>query len=287
MFSDILLTVDYDRTLTAPDGTVPRRNLEAIRYFTEHGGAFTVNTGRSIPMVVNTIAKRVPVSAPLLLYNGAAAWDPEKSEIVFCREIGLDAMEVLRELQAAFPETAAEIQGIRAHCAIRKNAVWEAFSEENACAWDYLAGEKLPEPFLKFALYAPFRDTHLSSSYDISPEENAMLEDVIAYIENRWGSFVDVCRPCARILDVQAKGVSKLAAARQLQKAMGRKYLVCVGDAENDTPMLEGADFSYSPADGVVADRFENVCPCAEGAVADVIYKKIPGILKNNLDNGA
>ena len=45
--------------------------------------------------------------------------------------------------------------------------------------------------------------------------------------------------------------------------------------------MLEGADFAYCPSDGVVADRFENVCPCAEGAVADVIYKKIPDLLKN------
>ena len=50
IFSDILLTVDYDRTLTAPDSTIPRRNLEAIRYFMENGGIFTVNTGRSVPM---------------------------------------------------------------------------------------------------------------------------------------------------------------------------------------------------------------------------------------------
>ena len=37
----------------------------------------------------------------------------------------------------------------------------------------------------------------------------------------------------------------------------------------------------YGTADGVIADRYPNVCPCAEGAVADVIYKKIPEILKN------
>jgi hydroxymethylpyrimidine pyrophosphatase-like HAD family hydrolase len=31
MFSDVLLTVDFDRTLTAPDSTIPERNMEAIR----------------------------------------------------------------------------------------------------------------------------------------------------------------------------------------------------------------------------------------------------------------
>ena len=73
-----------------------------------------------------------------------------------------------------------------------------------------------------------------------------------------------------------------MRAARDLQKQVGKKILICVGDADNDVPMLQGADYAYCPADGVVADRFETVCPCSEGAVADVIYKKIPEILGLN-----
>ena len=45
LVSDVLLTVDFDRTITAPDSTIPQRNLEAIEYFTAIGGAFTMNTG--------------------------------------------------------------------------------------------------------------------------------------------------------------------------------------------------------------------------------------------------
>ena len=89
-----------------------------------------------------------------------------------------------------------------------------------------------------------------------------------------------VFRAGARVLNIHAPNVSKLRAARDLQKSLGKKHLICVGDAENDLPMLEGADFSFCPADGVVADRFPNVCNCADGAVADVIYNKIPEILK-------
>ena len=72
MFSDVLLTVDFDRTLTGPDSVVPKRNVEAIEYFMENGGKFTVNTGRSL----NTFGpqmKVVPTNAPLLLFNGSAA----------------------------------------------------------------------------------------------------------------------------------------------------------------------------------------------------------------------
>ena len=67
IFSDVLLTVDFDRTLTAPNSTIPERNLEAIRYFIENGGAFTVNTGRSLPMT-KVFRDIVPVSAPLPQY---------------------------------------------------------------------------------------------------------------------------------------------------------------------------------------------------------------------------
>ena len=45
--------------------------------------------------------------------------------------------------------------------------------------------------------------------------------------------------------------------------------------------MLDGADYAYCPADGIVAGRYENVCKCDDGAIADVIYNKIPEILKN------
>ena len=93
---------------------------------------------------------------------------------------------------------------------------------------------------------------------------------------------MDISFAAPRILDVQAKGVSKLRAARDLQQRLGKKILVCVGDAPNDIPMLDGADFAFCPADAVVADRYETVCNCGDGAVADVIYEKIPKILGIN-----
>ena len=89
IFSDVLLTVDFDRTLTGPDSQIPQRNLEAIRYFIDNGGAFTVNTGRSLPMT-KVFRDIVPVSAPLLLYNGSAAYDT-------LNKYGVDLVERARE----------------------------------------------------------------------------------------------------------------------------------------------------------------------------------------------
>ncbi len=276
-YSNILLTVDFDRTLTAPDTTIPERNLEAIRYFMEHGGAFTLNTGRSVPMA-SSVLDRIPVNAPFLLYNGSAAYDQEAGELCQCRTIDLDPEAVIADLLERFPDLTLEVQGTDAHYLFRKNPAWEAFNDHNGCPWAYADENHVPRPFLKFALYGQFRDKTVASMYEATPEERARIDEAVAYVEKTYGHKVDVFRPCARIVDFHAKGVSKIKAARDLQQALGRAILVCVGDAENDIPMLEGADFAYCPADGTVADRFETVCKCANGAVADVIYEKIPEI---------
>ena len=50
----------------------------------------------------------------------------------------------------------------------------------------------------------------------------------------------------------------------------------------NFTFLMRDADYAFAPADGIIAKSFPNVCKCADGAVADVIYKKIPEILEKN-----
>ena len=43
-YSDVLLTVDFDRTRTGPDSKIPQRNLEAVAFFMENGGTIPVGT---------------------------------------------------------------------------------------------------------------------------------------------------------------------------------------------------------------------------------------------------
>ncbi len=278
-YADILLTADYDHTLTARDSTVPRRNLEAIEYFMAHGGTFTVNTGRSVPSASGQLIPEVPVNAPLLLYNGSAAYDKATGQLVRASVIDLDPEQAVMDVQHHFPDLHVEIQGIQAHYLFHRDEGWERFCDHNKMPRQYLPIRDIPGPFLKFAIYGRFRQESVASMYEATEEELARMEEAIDYVKKTYGHKVDVFRACLRIADVHAKGCNKLRAARLLQKELGKKILVCVGDADNDLTMLEGADYAFCPSDGTVADRFENVCPCGEGAVADVIYKKIPEIL--------
>ncbi|MBQ9149036.1 MAG: HAD-IIB family hydrolase [Oscillospiraceae bacterium] len=279
IFSDILLTVDYDRTLTAPDSTIPQRNLEAIRYFIDNGGAFTVNTGRSVPMT-KVFRDKVPVNAPLLLYNGSAAYDLGEKKLSFCHAIQLDMWETVKKCQELFPDLTVEVQGVDAHYRFTENPGWDAFSEHQQCAHAFAPWGSDLGVFLKFTLYGEFRDVTVADLYNGSPEERRRMDEAEVLLREQFGEHCEVFRAATRIIDIHAKGVSKARSARELQARLGRKILVCAGDADNDLPMMYDADYAYAPADGIIADKFETVCNCADGAVADVIYKKIPEILK-------
>ena len=278
MFSDVLLTVDVDRTLTGPDSKIPERNIEAIRYFTENGGKFTVNTGRSLNTYRGHMAV-VPANAPLLLFNGSAAYFDGAWQR--CQEIDLPMWEVLLRVRQEFPNMNLELQALDCHYLVDPTPEYERMYR--GMQWDYRLAQPGTDlgPFVKFALFDnPTTDT-VGCLYEGTPEQLAEIDRIEARINQLWGDKVDTTRSAPRIIDVQAKGVSKGLSAKLLQQELGRKILVCVGDAENDITMMEAADYAFCPADAVIAGRYPSVCSCGEGAIADVIYKKIPEILAN------
>ena len=281
MFSDILLTVDFDRTLTGPDGTVPERNLEAIRYFMDNGGKFTVNTGRSTGTFWPYLHS-IPHNAPFLLYNGSATWD--NGELTHCITIDMDIWETMETVHKLFPDLNLEIQGADKHYHIDPDPRLEALYAHQGWRFTRAAWGQEVGPFLKFSFFGSPDKPLVSELYLEDAGDAHLFDHAEKTLRELYGDKVDVYRAAPRIVDVHAKGVSKIAAARRLQRELGRKLLVCVGDGENDIPMLDGADYAFCPGDAIIKNRYENVCNCGEGAVADVIYKKIPEILKNGLD---
>ncbi len=278
MFSDVLLTVDYDRTLTGPDGIVPERNLQAIAYFMENGGTFTINTGRSTASM-GRLLQDIPVNAPFLLYNGSAAWD--KGELSQVYAIDLDLWTVMEDVHRRFPGVNLEIQAADKHYLVWPTEHYAAYYQ--TLGWDHAVAEPGSDlgPFLKFACIGPVEGAGTPAMFAPDRGDLKELDRAEAYIRETYAEKVEVVRSGTRIVDIGAKGVSKHRAARALQKALGKKILVCVGDAKNDIAMLSGADYAYCPADSALAGMYETVCPCGEGAVADVIYHKIPGFFEN------
>ena len=277
IYSDILLTVDFDRTLTAPDNTIPQRNLDAIRYFIANGGAFTVNTGRS-SLHCGPILDKVPINTSLIVSNGAMLLENGvPTDIV---SIDLPVEQTLRRICDAFPELNVDLQGIDTHFGFQPRGCWDEYHTANRVNHLVAAPGMDYGPFIKANIFCPLQNTSITQMYGGAPEEIAMIDRAEQWLLDNYGHKLTVLRSQARLLSIQAPGVSKLAGARKLQKKLGKKILVCVGDEKNDLSMLQGADYAFCPSDGAVADQFPNVCPCAEGSIADVICNKLPEILK-------
>ena len=191
--------------------------------------------------------------------------------------------KTVEELIALFPDLVVEVQALDKHYNFIPNPAWDAFSANN-CAYATAQWGQDLGPFLKFAIYGEIRDVTVNHLFYGSPEEIRRLDEAEATLKRVYGDHLAVFRAGPRVIDVQTAGISKCRAARELQQRLGRKILVCVGDAENDVVMLDGADYAFVPADAILKDRYENVCKCGDGAVADVIYEKIPKILNLDLD---
>jgi len=292
MFSDILLTADFDGTLTSKRATIPQQNLEAIAYFMENGGTFTVNTGRNLPMSVNNILNNIPMNAPFLFAEGCGVYDTETARVIESTPLQADVRAIVEEIVQKHPHIHVEIQCPDKHYLPGHSTGWVKFNEINHCsAWECITPDAIPEGVTKLVLRARFNEKAMeigyenTKLYESTPAEDAVFAQVADSIEQRYGDSVGVFRANRWVTAIHPKGCSKLAAARKLQQQLGKKILVCIGDGKNDISMLKGADYAFCPSDGAVAANFPNVCPCTQGSVADLIYNELPKILKER-ENG-
>lgn len=271
-FSEILLASDFDRTLTDRNSKIPQANLDAISEFEREGGAFTVATGRSVPMYRSWYLQ-IPTNAPLVLYNGAALYDYQTQMLTDAVAIP-NGLALLQDVTERFPELFAELQGTDCHYLIGACTMREAFYRSNHAAAKQATLAGLPEQMLKIALFGTFYDDTVRQFFSCTEEERVFFDRVVTYLKTTYGDTVTVDRAAPRIIDIQAKQVNKGAAARTLAKRMGRKLLVCAGDAQNDLSMLHEADLAYVPSDcepALLEHGFTAVCPCDDGTIAGVI----------------
>ena len=273
-FSNVLLLADFDRTLTDTNSRIPARNLEAIRAFTEAGGAFTVATGRSIPMF-RARAAEIPYNVPLILYNGAGAYEYRTERLEDAVPMP-NAPALIAWLAEEFPDLNLEIQGVRRHLLFGENPLRDKFYRSNRTEFVHITQQELPERILKVSLLGSFRDDTVRQFFtDENPAQIARFDEVVRRIGAEWPTLV-ADRSAQRILDIQHRSATKGAAAQRLAQRLGRSLLVCAGDARNDLTMLLEADLAFAPADCDPAVREAGiplVCGCDRGCVADVIER--------------
>lgn len=274
-FSDILLVSDFDLTLTDHQSRIPQANLDAIRAFQEEGGIFTLATGRSLPMSRYRF-QAVPVNAPLIICNGAACFDPVTEEVLDCHPLPENCMELMRYYERTYPQLRLEIHCLDKHYIFTHDPARDAYLDRQQAAYAYVPWEEVPHPQVKFCMYSP-------SGESFSPAFDTKEAEFFTWLEqdvNRRGNgSIVALNSLPGLIEVQVANTSKGLAARHLAQQLGRKTLVCAGDATNDLSMLEEANLAFLAADGdarMFGRGFRIAAPCDEGTIADVIRQLEP-----------
>lgn len=269
-FENILLASDFDRTLTNRNGVIPQANLDAIAYFMANGGAFTVCTGRSLPMSRDCFAD-VPMNAPLLVCNGAVCFDRNTEQILFCHPLPEDCMALMQHYERTCPDLRLEVHCLDQHYIFHSDVHREENLRRNKTPYVRATWDMVPEPRVKFSIYSRSENVF---AVELESEEGQRFLQLEAEI-NAWGQGrYTAVNSLPGMVEVQTAGTSKGLAARELARRMGRGVLACTGDATNDISMLDEADLAFLASDGdsrMFGRGYRLAAPCDAGTVADVI----------------
>ena len=270
-FRNVLLASDFDNTLVYTQGALERgedippmsaRNREAVDYFLANGGFFTVATGRALPAFAQ-FASALPVNAPCVIANGAAIYDFAGNRYVETAFLDADIYDHVDALLARFPRLCFEVyhDDRRIHV-LHPNR----FSRNH----EHLTRAGTVE-------VGAFREVDLPVIKLLFEEEKPLLDEVYAFIRSQsWGERYELIFSSDHLLELTRRGATKGGMILKLAALLGvaRKDIYCIGDHNNDIPMLKVSEIGFAPenaTDEVKASGARIVCHCRDGALADVV----------------
>lgn len=256
-----MLVSDFDDTLYGTDLHVSEENRAAIRYFMEQGGLFTVATGRARKTFSPQVEiENIPMNAPAILSNGATVFDYRTNQLVRRTYLPDRVIQDMKDVCAKFPGLGFEAYYQNEIFVYNPNQVTEMHMARVGMDYTVIPIEKLPMPLTKMILeQAPY-----------------YLKEVQAYMLDKVGDSYEVIFSNRVLLELTAKGSHKGGSALWVADYMGvsPEHLYCVGDNQNDLPMLQAAKIGFAPenCNQILKDWGARIVrSCDEGCVASVI----------------
>ena len=247
-FSDILICSDFDGTIF--NEKVSDTDSDAIRYFQERGGAFTLSTGRFPTVLQDKNITNLSINAPMICMNGALIYDLKTKKKLFEEIMSTDVAEAILKIC----EKHEDIDNIF-------TPTHDSLTQTNYC-FPYET-EKI-KSVIDQGLY--------KIVFHVNNERcDEIFERILSLIPKKFA----VSRSWKTGVEIQQATSSKGSSARKVADMLGRKTLICVGDYENDISMIKEADIGYAVANACeplkkVADRITK--ESVGKAIAEIIY---------------
>lgn len=231
-FKNVLLASDFDGTLKNDDGIITPDVINAIKYFIKNGGKFTVSTGR-IYQGFHLYSPEY-INAPVLLGNGAMAYDYEKNEVIFNDAIDDEGLESIKDILHNYPNIPIEFYNINKVCAVNLNDHSEKhFTSLGINFVNISAPEEAPRPWTKVMIAAHGCSKNVQEILSNHPEVN--------YLKTT-GDYVEILK----------KGVDKGSGILKLGNSLNINncHIYAAGDGYNDVEMLTAAAAAFVPENG-------------------------------------
>ncbi len=259
-----LLVSDIDGTLVDSSQQVLPENLRAIRRLAAEGVKFTLATGR-IEEAVRPFLRSLPVTVPLILYNGAKLVDHRTLAPLYEAFVEPEVVRLSLEAVSGLPLTAHLYREGRCYVA-RENPVSRRYAaKDRVKLW----------PVGDLTLLGGQAVNKLLLIADDEEDAEAAFEAHAERLGPRVRQRAHLVRSEPTYLEVLPFGATKGAALLRLLDTLKIPpgEVVAVGDSLNDLELLEVAGLGVAVADAhprVLARADYISVRCAEGAIADV-----------------
>ena len=258
-FDGLLLVSDFDDTLYDSHHRVPPRNLSAIHRWISGGGRFTVATGRA-HRTFAPYFHLAPINAPVVLSNGSAVYDFATETMLVQTLLDPRAPEDFAALMEAIPSLGLEAYHGEDIYVFRPNAVTDAHMAKVGTDYEERPIPDMPTPWTKA----------------IVQQEYGELLRAKAWLEDHCSGRYEAVFSNRYYLEITHRGCNKGGMVKQLLELLHipQSKLYCVGDNQNDIPMLALSAVPFAPANCAqeVRDWGATVlCHCDEGVIGDIV----------------
>lgn len=258
-FDGLLLVSDFDDTLYDSHHRIPERNLQAIQFFRAQGGRFTVATGRA-HRTFSPYVHMAPIDAPVVLSNGSALYDFQADKLLEQTYLPPTAPQDFEAMLKTFPSLGLEVYHKEDIFVWNPNPITRAHMEKVGTDYEVRPVPDMPAPWTKA----------------IFQQEHSTLLQAQKWFLKRYGQLYEAIFSNQYYLEITEKGSTKGDMVTKMARLIGVQpnRVYCVGDNQNDIPMLAQSVIPFAPANCAqeVKDWGAKVlCHCDDGVIGDIV----------------
>lgn len=279
-FENWLVVSDIDGTLNNKIRKLPRRNYNAIKEFTEHGGNFTLASGR-LQSSLERNYNRITPNQPAIVLNGAGIYDFDKREMIWRSTIGEKGREFVKYISEEFDEIFKSVDiGVYFddYVYIVRNGLLSNVT---------MLGDKAKYEIVKSVDDVP-KEGWMKVIFWSNPFTIEKLRKVISTLENPDANFM---LSSILTLEMLQKDTHKGVGIMKLADMLGieKSHVAAIGDYYNDWDMLQTVGLpacaGQAPSSIHKICKFE-ACHCNKGCVADLLEYIMSGRADEDIISG-